>query len=76
MTASILPLKLTSPNGETYEIRLTAKKLALVRTSGRREHEVIKHGLSGKVDENSLTIRQLVAGWTGRVTSGEFDGHN
>lgn len=73
---SQFPVKLTAPNGDTYEIRLSSKKLALVRTSGRRDHELFKHGLTGKVDENSLTIRQLVKGWSDRVTGGEFDGHN
>lgn len=69
------PILLTAPNGETYEIRLSSKKLALVRTTGR-DHELFKHELTGKVDLNSLNIRQLVKGWTERVTAGEFDGHN
>lgn len=70
-----LPIKLNAPNGDTYEIRLSAKKLALVRTTGR-DHEVLKHGMSGKIDLDSLNMRQLIKGWTDRVTAGEFDNHN
>lgn len=75
---------ITAPNGETYEISLTAQSAKLMRTKpasegrGFNKHTVLTQNAGKQLALSGwlYIAEKLIRGWTEQVENGDFDNHN